>query len=82
MIVVNIKRLAEARGITNAYQLQKALEVQPSVAARLWKGEFTKISLDTLNKLCRLMNCQPDKLLRYEPDKENRSKAKFVKERA
>ncbi len=68
MIEVTIKERAEKKGYTTAYQLQKAMDVQPSVAARLYKGEFTKISLDTLNKLCRLLNCQPNALLRYVPD--------------
>jgi DNA-binding Xre family transcriptional regulator len=70
MIEVKIKERAEGRGITTAYQLQKALEVQPSVAARLFKGEFTKIDLGTLDKLCRVLKCQPDKLLKYEPTEE------------
>ncbi len=68
MISVKIREVAEKRGITTAYQLQKAMDVQPSVAARLWKGEFTKIDLGTLDKLCTLFKCQTDKLLRYEPD--------------
>jgi DNA-binding Xre family transcriptional regulator len=68
MIKVQIRERSEARGITTAYQLQKALGVQPSVAARLWKADFTKIDLGTLDKLCRVLRCQPDKLLRYEAD--------------
>jgi DNA-binding Xre family transcriptional regulator len=68
MIKVQIRERAESKGITTAYQLQKALGVQPSVAARLWKADFTKIDLGTLDKLCRVLKCQPDKLLRYEAD--------------
>jgi DNA-binding Xre family transcriptional regulator len=68
MIVVKIRERAESKGITTAYQLQKALNVQPSVAARLFKGEFSKIDLGTLDRLCSLLKCQPDKLLRHTPN--------------
>ncbi|HZS06258.1 MAG TPA: helix-turn-helix transcriptional regulator [Blastocatellia bacterium] len=70
MIKVQIQQTAMKRGIENAHQLQKALDVSPTLAARLWKGEFTQIGLITLDRLCQLLKCQPDKLLRYEPDGE------------
>jgi DNA-binding Xre family transcriptional regulator len=70
MIEVMIRERAESCGITTAYQLQKALQVSPTLAARLWKGEFEMIGLVTLNKLCRVLRCQPNKLLRYVPDEE------------
>lgn len=70
MINVKIKEVAEARGITTAYQLQKVLDVVPSVAAKLWKAEFKHVSLDTLNKLCKALKCQPDKILHYTPDED------------
>ncbi len=60
--------MAEKRGITTAYQLRQALEVSPTLAARLWKGEFTQIGIKTLDRLCQVLKCQSDKLLRYEAD--------------
>lgn len=68
MIEVKIREIAEARGITTAYQLQKALDVAPSVAARLWRGDLSKIGLDTLDNLCRILKSRPDKLLKYTPE--------------
>jgi putative transcriptional regulator len=68
MIEVTIRERAVKNGYTTAYQLQKALNVQPSVAARLYKGKFTKISLDTLDKLCHLFDCQPNQLFKYVRD--------------
>ena len=70
MITAHISEFAIKRGITTAYQLQKALDISPTVAARLWKGEFEMIGLVTLDKLCRVLRCQPDKLLRYVSDEE------------
>lgn len=68
MIKVQIQQLAIKRGYANAYQLQKALDISPTMAARLWRGDFTQIGLTTLDKLCGLLKCQTDKLLRFEPD--------------
>jgi DNA-binding Xre family transcriptional regulator len=69
MIIVTIRERAEKCGISNAYQLQKAMEVSPTLAARLWSGEFDMIGVKTtLDRLCRVLRCQPDKLLKYVPD--------------
>lgn len=70
MIQITIQEMAQERGITTAYQLQKALQVQPDVAAGLWKGDLTKIGIVSLDRLCRVLRCQPCGLLRYIPDDE------------
>ena len=69
MIAITIKERAEKCGITTAYQLQKAMDVSPTLAARLWGGDFDMIGVKTtLDRLCRVLKCQPDKLFRYLPD--------------
>jgi DNA-binding Xre family transcriptional regulator len=68
MIRVAIRAVAEQRGITTAYQLQKALGVPPATAAQLWKGEGKRIDLGTLDKLCSVLKCRPNDLLKFEPD--------------
>lgn len=69
MITVTIRERAEKCGITTAYQLQKAMDVSPTIAARLWRGDFKMVGVqDTLNSLCRVLKCQPDKLFRYVPE--------------
>lgn len=68
MITKHVREVAERRGIKNAHGLQNALEVSPTAAAKLWKGEFEMIGLGTLDKLCRVLRCKPSDLLRYEPD--------------
>lgn len=73
MIQPTIKERAEEFGITSSYQLQKGLEISsPDVASRLWKGNFTRIDLATLNRLCRLLKCQPNALFKYIPDETER----------
>jgi DNA-binding Xre family transcriptional regulator len=58
--------MAERRGIKHAHALEKALGVSPTVAAKLWKGDFEMIGLGTLDKLCRALRCQVGSLLKYE----------------
>jgi len=70
MIKVAIREMAEKRGITTAYQLQKALDVPPSQAAKWFNNDLESISLRTLDRLCVTLRCKPNDLLRYEPEPE------------
>ena len=65
-LVIKIREQAEKRGYRNANQLGVALGVAPNVSSRLWNGEFTKIGVNTIEKLCEVLNCQPNALFRYE----------------
>lgn len=67
MVTVSIKEVAMDRGITTAYQLQKAAGVQPSLAAKWYRNDLKSIGIETLDLLCRVLNCTPNDLLRYEP---------------
>ena len=68
MIASQIRAVAESRGLTSSYQLQHAIDVAPTVALRLWRNEVTRFSLETLNKLCEVLECQPGDLLVYESE--------------
>ena len=68
MIKTHVREMAQKHGITTAYQLQKALGISPSVAASLWKDNFELISRASLNRLCKLLKCQPSKLITFESD--------------
>lgn len=69
MITVRIAEVAKKRGINTAYRLHKELDVPPAMAAKLWKGEFKMIGLDTLDRLCILLKCKPNQILLHEsPD--------------
>jgi DNA-binding Xre family transcriptional regulator len=65
MMKVKIAETAEKHGVKSAYALQKALDLSPTIAARLWKGEFGKIGINTLEKLCERFQCQTNDLLEY-----------------
>jgi DNA-binding Xre family transcriptional regulator len=68
MIRINIAGVAQRRGIKTAYQLQQATGLPPSMAAKLWKGEFKMIGLETIDTLCRVLRCTPEKIFIYEKD--------------
>lgn len=63
MITTKIREMARKRGIANAYQLQKACGLSPSMGARLWRDEVEMIGLGTLDKLCKALECSPGDLL-------------------
>jgi excisionase family DNA binding protein len=65
MIKVNIRETAIKKGIKTAYQLQKAMNLQPSQAAKLYRNDLKMIGLDTLDRLCEILDCMPSDLLVY-----------------
>jgi excisionase family DNA binding protein len=62
---IKIAELAGKHELKSAYALQKALNISPTMASRLWKGEFDKIGINTLEKLCDYFYCQPNDFLEY-----------------
>lgn len=59
---INIRQVAESRGVKTAYQLQVKANLAPSTAARLYRNNITQITLDTLEKLCEGLDCEPSDL--------------------
>jgi excisionase family DNA binding protein len=65
MINIKIAEIAKRNGLNNAYALQKALKCSPTMASRLWKGEFKQIGIETIEKLCELFACFPSDLILF-----------------
>lgn len=63
-IEILIGKVAKEKGINSSYELMKAMDISPSVAVNLYKGTFKQISLETLAKLCSVLNCEPGDLFR------------------
>jgi DNA-binding Xre family transcriptional regulator len=70
MITVRIREMAEKRGIMTAYQLQKAMDVAPSLAAKWWTNDMRMIGIDTLSRLCKTLRCKPSDILVYSADED------------
>jgi DNA-binding Xre family transcriptional regulator len=66
VVKVRIKEVAESRGITTAYQLQKLTGVHPSLAAKWFKNDLKMIGIDSIDLLCKKLNCTPNDLLVLE----------------
>ena len=76
MIETRVRDVAESRGIKSSYELQHALNVVPTVALRLWRGQVTRFSVETLDKLCSALSCQPGDLLVYVAEKKKSASKK------
>lgn len=70
MIVVKIQEAAKSAGITTAYQLQKFSGFPPGMAARIFKGDWQRIDLSTLNTICNVLDCTPNDILEFVKDEE------------
>jgi DNA-binding Xre family transcriptional regulator len=62
VIEIKIAEKARSQGLETAFSLQKALNISPTIASRLWKGNFNKIGVGTMDKLCTFFKCQPNDL--------------------
>lgn len=60
----------EKRGATT-YTLQVKGNISSSTVRRLKAGE--SVSTNTIDALCRLLNCTPDDVIQYLPDDENQN---------
>jgi DNA-binding Xre family transcriptional regulator len=65
MMKIKIAEVAGKCGLKSAYALQKVLNISPTMASRLWKGEFDKIGIGTLEKLCEHFQLQTNEFLEY-----------------
>jgi DNA-binding Xre family transcriptional regulator len=63
MVKLQIRQIAEQRGIKTAYGLQMAMNIPPGTAARLWRGDMSMIGLQTVDALCEALECEPGDLL-------------------
>ena len=76
MIESRVRQIAEANGVNNSYELQKALGIAPTVAVRLWRDNVTRFSKEILEKLCTTFSCQVGDLLVFTSAKKSKGQAK------
>lgn len=63
-IIVDVQKTARSKGLRSGYALQKAAQLSPSVANRMWKGGLTRIDLSVLTKVCETLGVEPQELIR------------------
>lgn len=66
MIKFKIREVAKKRGITSAYQLQKAMGIHPGAASRLW-SRAEGLNFKTLDAICQALDCDPGELFEFKP---------------
>jgi Predicted transcriptional regulator len=76
-IEVRIDELLERLG-RSFYWLSKETGISHTTLWRLKKGKALGINFSTLEKLCRVLNCQPGDLLRFEGADQNSARKKPV----
>lgn len=79
MIEIRVNELLEERSRT-FYWLAKETGVSHTTLWRLKKGKAYGITLETLEKICLTLNCQPGDVLRFAPEK--RGKKRSAKRKA
>jgi len=63
-----VRQVAEAKGIKNARELGDKIEASYSSIYPIWNGTAKRVDLETLNKLCNLLDVPIGMLLSHIPD--------------
>ena len=74
MIEVRVNQLLQERSRT-FYWLAKETGISHTTLWRLKKGKAYGITLETLEKICQALDCQPGEVLRLAPDPKARKQS-------
>ena len=70
MLQYNLNALFKLRNIKEPSRFLTKQGISANIAHRLTTGQYDKISLQILEKLCRALNCTPNDIYRFTPDNE------------
>ena len=73
MAIINRVSELAGRNRMKPADIARAANISWETANRLWEDDTTSIRFDTLNALCRVLNCQPGDLFVYVPDEDEPS---------
>lgn len=77
-IRINLDVMMAKRKIS-VTELSEKLDITMANVSILKNGKAKAIKLETLNKICRILDCQPGDILEYVPDTEKKSSAALSK---
>ena len=69
MIVINLDVMMAKRKMS-VTELSERLDITMANVSILKNGKAKAVKLDTLNKICSILDCQPGDILEYVPDDE------------
>jgi putative transcriptional regulator len=75
MITLNLEQLLKERGRT-FYWLAKEAKVNQTVMSRMRHQKVKAITLDVLDRICAVLECEPGDVLIRVSDKPRRARAK------
>ena len=67
MIKINLPVLLAERGIKVA-DVDRQIDISRSTLYRMSNNDVIKVDLDALDKLCKLLDCNPGDIILYEDD--------------
>lgn len=65
MYKLNVKNLLDATG-KSQYWLAKQTGISANNISKIYNGETVNIRLETINKLCNVLNCTPGDLFKKD----------------
>ena len=71
MIVINLDVMLAKRKVS-VTELSERLGITMANVSILKNGKAKAVKLETLNKICRILDCQPGDILEYVPDPEEK----------
>ena len=71
MIVINLDVMLAKRKVS-VTELSERLGITMATVSILKNGKAKAVKLETLNKICRILDCQPGDILEYVPDPEEK----------
>ena len=74
MVELRVKEVAERKGINNPFSLSKESGIAYANCYKIWNGQQTMIGLDTLDRLCDALGCEPGDILVKVPESTRRAK--------
>lgn len=66
-IIINIDVMLAKRKMS-VTELSEKMDMTLANVSILKNGKAKAVKLETLNKLCKILDCQPGDLLEYKPD--------------
>ena len=70
-IIVNIDVMLAKRKMS-VTELSEKLEITMANVSNLKNGKAKAVKIETINKLCKVLECQPGDLFAYEEDEEEK----------
>lgn len=71
MIVINLDVMLAKRKVS-VTELSERLGITMANVSILKNGKAKAVKLETLNKICKILDCQPGDILEYVPDPEEK----------